>query len=987
MNERRARFHCLFLPLPILLVQDPRSCLAGADGLAVPHLAAIDCETCYVNTTLPSRGSSLLTVGVERIRTFGGAFPGKIKAKSKTKRIVPGTGGTKTNIWSNTNKTKLDCGDSVFAPGYSRCPKSCPLSSLDPKKPCHWRCVARDDCGKDDPEQNIADMDMLICRDCLVVGCGRCTPGRDFCEQCKIGYELINGDCRPHGRSLWGVLFGILGILLVIGLAWYGSLLCGAEVNPLVLRQALVHRVRASLRHRANGKDEWYPILTNLGRLPTSQSAPIGGPGIMLLFRFQAFLLAWVICAMIGWFIAANVLGYDMLVVGIFMADDAQEMCQAVRWGRRVRDQLRWGKFLFTVLLYVVTTFAVIAFAVKQHRRFQEADSRTSTMMDYAAVCTGFPPDGRPSTEEDIQDYVHSATGLRPVGVSVCWDYANFECKVMTLLSNEVRRREARCLNDPCFTQYQLGLDGQRQRRWTNGRRMTVRTSLASRAQCLFKPLFSFIDSVLGVPDEGKEDCRGTTLEADEDQVEADELLKEITSSGTAIIVFQTESDRDEALQTLSKPLAPMYKGRYVIRASREFYEPQAICWTNFVVTPAQVAKRMTLGVLGTLIAIVIWGMLFYAPYAYFEAETFITTGEAPGFVSELVFSMLVVIGNQIMYFLCSAIAERVGFKSKDHAQEAYVLLYTGAVLVNTVVDITIVVYTTYISMMARDVRTDDGILLEDLPDSVAVFESYPMMKVFGRTLYEYNFPACFLIPFIAEAIFTVILPYHLGYRMVKTRSVSRENAESCLQPIPMDLARYGDLIVNFTLTAMCFFTASGWVLKTFIGLAIGNIFVYAFDQYRVLRQVEDFYMASGDIDAAAQRLLSIPCAVLAGAVMFQLHGLFPHSQFMESHNIWILLLETFLLHIVVHLLLTALAVKHFGHVEHEAAERQYSEVAAEYPGNWFTSNPVHCLRSLYLHKHPKPCVYYIKGKEAYLEADEARGMYYKPQIRHPSGL
>mmetsp|Transcript_18052 Transcript_18052/g.56833 ORF Transcript_18052/g.56833 Transcript_18052/m.56833 type:complete len:145 (+) Transcript_18052:1-435(+) len=137
--------------------------------------------------------------------------------------------------------------------------------------------------------------------------------------------------------------------------------------------------------------------------------------------------------------------------------------------------------------------------------------------------------------------------------------------------------------------------------------------------------------------------------------------------------------------------------------------------------------------------------------------------------------------------------------------------------------------------------------------------------------------------------------------------------------------------------------------------------------------------MASGDVDAAVQKLLSIPCGVLASAVMFQLHGLLPDSPLMARHSLWTLLAAALLLHISVHLLLLALAVRCFGGPQHKQAERPYSEVALETPGNWFTCNPVHCLRSLYLHKHPRPCIYYVKGKEAYLEVDEARGMYYKP--------
>merc|ERR1719323_1048124 len=132
------------------------------------------------------------------------------------------------------------------------------------------------------------------------------------------------------------------------------------------------------------------------------------------------------------------------------------------------------------------------------------------------------------------------------------------------------------------------------------------------------------------------------------------------------------------------------------------------------------------------------------------------------------------------------------------------------------------------------------------------------MMKVFGTMLYQYNFPACFLFPFMGEAVFTIFLPYHLGYRIVRSRSISRLNAETCLAPLPMDLARYGDILTNVVLTTLAFFTSSGWLLWTFSGLLVGNIFIYAFDHCRVLRAVESCCFASMTLERVAHRLLAI---------------------------------------------------------------------------------------------------------------------------------
>jgi len=990
MNERRARLACLVLLLSLLNAKaESGGCPVKADVAGCPTAAQKRGAT---GGRKRHHGNSLLSMAVNRTRTrVGGARPMKVKIKAK------GRFGIAHNPWGSAQavlpSTVLKCKVSHFAPLDGKCPGHCPFFSADPHRPCHWRCLRPDECGKDDPMQTVTDWERMQCRSCMTEGCWRCSPGKDLCEECASGYHLVDGACRPVKSRAWTVGLGVVGVLLAVVLAWYASLMCGEAVNPLKLKQALVHRARASLRHREEGRDSPYSLFTKLWCSPGHDEAPTGGPGLMLLFRFQLFVLAVVLVILIGWCITAMCLGNDILVVGTYAATDPMEMCRAVRWGRQVRDKHRWGKLLFTVTVYVVSTLFAIVFAVWQKRSYQEADSKSSTMMDYAAICTGFPPDGGPDLEEDIRGFVQAATGCRPVGVSVCWDYAGVEQRVMSLVTNEVRRREVRSTEDPCFRQSEPSPRGDAWEKALFAGQAGKRPTVASRFLCICRPLLlalrppiQLVDMLFGFhhhrgTQEGAMDAASA---AEADRLEAEEILQGITCAGTAFVVHETERDRDATIQALSAASAPLYKGQHKIGAVKGHYEPQTVCWANFAVPPEEVTQHMLIGCLVTLGAIVIWGACFYAPYAYFESQTYIATGKPPGTASELTFSMLVVGGNQIMYLVCSMIAERVGFRSKDHVQEAYVVLYTVAVLVNTVVDILIMVCTTYIGMVARGVRTDSGVLLKDLPDSTAVFESYPMMKVFGETLYQYNFPACFLLPFVMEALFTVVLPLHLGYRLVRSRHTSRENAEACLQPIPMDAARYGDIIVNVTLAAVCFFTASGWILRTFLGLLVGNLFIYAFDHYRVLRHVEDFYMSTGYVEMAAQRLMAIPCAVLATAAVFQLHTLFPRSRLWVEQGLWVLLGETFLLHVLLHVLLLRLALRCFGKVQHSAAEESYTEVARRQPGNWFTLNPVHCLRSLYLHVHVKPCIYNIPGKEAYLECDEARGLHFEPQHRIP---
>lgn len=386
---------------------------------------------------------------------------------------------------------------------------------------------------------------------------------------------------------------------------------------------------------------------------------------------------------------------------------------------------------------------------------------------------------------------------------------------------------------------------------------------------------------------------------------------------------------------------------------------------------------RLTAGVILLFVAVLLWGCLFYAPFAFFETTTFRMMGTPPPFMTEMIFTLLVAVGNQIMYVLCSMISQEVGFRSSDNIQACYVVLYTAAVLVNTLVDVAVVVVTSYFSMVAQGVRTREGTTLDALPSAAAIVQSYPMMKVTGKTLYDYNFPSCFLIPFVGEAVFTVLLPYYVGKQIVGKRTkMTRNKAEACLAPIPMDLSRYGDILVNLTLATLCFFTASGWILRTLMGLLLGNLFIYVFDQFRVLRHIENFFLGSGQIDSLAQVLLIIPCGILATAVTWQLHSI-GKPAFLQEVSLWTACFYTCTLHSCLHGLALMVGRAYCCSMEHTCTDKSYRECAAEIAPNYFNTNPVHCLRSKYIHRQDPPCIYCMKGKEYVLEANGSIGLFY----------
>lgn len=883
--------------------------------------------------------------------------------------------------WEIEQTDVLRCGEPLFAPGRGRCPSRCPFQTPDPVKGCFWRCIKQEDCGKLDPTNSIADVATNMCRPCQKLNCETCTSvAEDTCSKCLNGYELVEGMCVSRMRHVWNVVYAVVCALLLFVVLWYTSLLFRPAKNEAVLQKALRQSDRACLRDQEEG-ETWYPLTSNLGFLPIVGRAPIGGPGLMLFFSFQHAALLWVTLAAAGWLVLGFKTNMDLFTVGTYTVDDSQQMCQAVRWGAVVREQLRVPKLLFTVGLWAFTSIGVIVYGVIQFRRFMRVDANTSTMMDFALLLTGFPHESGRSVEWDVQAYLEAATRVKPVGVSVCWDYSEDQGQVDRLIRDSVRPLEDELESNS--SRYNQNAEGHTQ-------------GCCTRACGLCHPCFKAVDALLGMgtvlrprrliprcfsASTGHSDREESELEeidtdTTKDKIQAVKLLENIKSSGAVVAVFNTESDRDAAMAALDNRNGHLYKEEHVIIPKKYPIEPDSLVWNSFRTKRSGKVKRMCGGVVFIILAIAIWAGMFYAPHAYYQVSTYALSGKPPPFMSKFIFSMMVVLGNQIMYLVCDRVANNVGFHTRDQQQAAYVVLYTGAVLVNTIVDVSILLVSCYFNMKARNVRTDDGLLLQDLPDYTSIFKSQPMMKSFGQMLFDYSFPSCFIIPFVAEAFFLYGLLPHLFRNIVGSRSVSLQGAEYLLKPVTMDLGRYGDILINMSLMAACFMTSSGWALRMMLGLLGGCLFIYVYDRWRVLRRVETFFFASFSTEEVAQKLLALPCATLASAIAFQVHGM--GIRVLEGWSVFTLMAAAFLVHLVLHVVAIHVLVPRLAHVDHPRLDTPYSEAAAHVAGSWFSTNPVHCLRSSFLHQQSPPCIYYLKGKEHVLMRNERIGIYYE---------
>merc|ERR1719277_383930 len=138
---------------------------------------------------------------------------------------------------------------------------------------------------------------------------------------------------------------------------------------------------------------------------------------------------------------------------------------------------------------------------------------------------------------------------------------------------------------------------------------------------------------------------------------------------------------------------------------------------------------RILAGVGIILLACAFWAIVFYAPYAYFVLTFNYENGRQPGFVVSMVFTMVVVIGNAIMYEVCARISDCASFRLKDNREACYMLLYTIACMFNVSLDMVVTSLTAEIIMERLGFRTYFGVKPRNIETFAEKFETYGMQR------------------------------------------------------------------------------------------------------------------------------------------------------------------------------------------------------------------------------------------------------------------
>jgi hypothetical protein len=929
----------------------------------------------------------------------GGEDASASHVSAMSDRVVPINAPLKTNRSDSLIQAPpltymgLRCNTPIYAPA-DPCPIECPYMAEDSQYICHFRCLTADACGTLDPLAKIPDPEQKMCRRCAVVGCKECAPGnKDQCMECSMGYSMRDGG-TCWSKLQWA-MFGfkcLLALLSLIVVLWLLELCTRKRTNWSGLKHGLAYRWRTRIHmpkdtpeddgvDDTDNQDEQihellvYPLSTNMLR------QPIAGPGTCLHFNFEVAVLIWAIVICYAYALTCCMVSTDMLVLGLSPAKTSQQLCSVVRWGHDAQMRNMWAKCVFIIFAYVFTFVGCIYFGIYQNKDFFGLDSATS-MKDFACFIIGLPKvQGKDNLERKLTDFIAQKTRQKVVGVSVCWNYTEKSKEVTDAIEADWAEREAALKppppeEDAIRCQPRLGFLRRQVRKLDGFFYFATTPSTISSPDA---PTPSPGDPI--VPTSQGQPLLDSTASP---PVDMKSILEEMESSDCAFAVFETEVARDLAvLQLNSLEDDVEYEGSK-LKFEVKNVEPGTARFSGLAYGSgrehrAKKIKRGTFVVLGCLL---IWAGCFYFPYAFYSASFSYAHGEEPPMFSRYFFTFLVVGGNQAMYFLADVVSQRADFMFEDDREVAYNIIYVLACVTNTIADLAMTVYLSYKMMVSIGIHTADGRLLENLDSFEDIFESYPIQKALGEMHYIYCFPACFLYPFILEGVFTISLPYFILKNIVLSHDeVQDREAELSMQYfLPMNLGRYGDIILNMILAVFVFFCPGGYTLPIFLGLLFSHIVIYAYDHYRVLRCTPNFCYATTQVDRFGQLQLIMPTGLLASCAVFRCSQWLEVS-WMSGWLLYALCSLAFFFHALLHWACLEFLVPMFNPKEREPSKDTYADCAKDHAINWFTSNPVHCLRSKYIFKHNPPAVYAIYGKEHLVKANPDIGVYFEDQF------
>mmetsp|Transcript_83193 Transcript_83193/g.146958 ORF Transcript_83193/g.146958 Transcript_83193/m.146958 type:complete len:918 (+) Transcript_83193:78-2831(+) len=900
--------------------------------------AADSLETCS------GGGSCVESVTSDRILLQTAASPTKIALSEETISTTPEIERKPEEVQSvNMSECQLD--------DFARpdlCPELCPYAAEMKAEFCHFRCVKKEECGLLGTVENatIPDEKLMVCRHCEVEGCKKCvpaTPGAEgekyeTCEVCMPGYSLTEeGECAMDGLGVFIAIGVVSAILTVLIIAWYVSVRNKNRVNPEGVEYGLECREGMRLQPNEGGL---YPLSTNM------MTTNVAGPGTMAFFRYQGAVIAWASILLVTWLGIVFATSTDLLILGTLSAESPQLLCAVIKWGHHRQMELIWTKVTWLSFAYVFSFLGAIVYGIYTSKMFAEVHSEQPMMPSFVAKLEGLPIfSGKDKVEDKLKACVKLTTGIEPVGVSVAWDYSAKKHEVDSLIEAEIEDAEG-------------------------GSHVSGE---APEPGCLGKFEETVTNKVLNAWHVHLEPHQHMNAQ------EIKTMLSNMQSADSAYVVFPSQEARSQAVAAAS---GGVNVDGTMCKLLPSLYAPEGLFWFNMQVTPALRRGRMATSTLWLVLSCCAWTVLLYIPYAMYMSSFSYANGDEPGEFSEGLFIGLVV-GSQFGLFAVSSMgAKKCAYHSEDETQKAYTIFYNSALILNLVMDIGLQTYLSYLQMVGVGAHVADGRLLGSLDSFQEIFESYPIQKSVGNLLYKYCFPCTFLVPFLGEPFGMQLLPLHMGKILIgNDKRIQGGNAEKALELGEMEQGRYADCLFNMILVCCIPFISPAYLAWLFGALIVSHLYIYAYDQWKILRYVRKFNFSGPEVHYLGMQLFAMPCAILAAALVFKANQMSSDadvlgSGYLQGYQVGGACFGAMIVHFVLHLAVLEYFVKPY-ETASTSGKATYAEAAKTQAATHFSTNPIYCLRSKYLLNHSPPQFPYAPGKEHFMKLNPAIGAGY----------
>jgi uncharacterized protein YfcZ (UPF0381/DUF406 family) len=677
---------------------------------------------------------------------------------------------------------------------------------------------------------------------------------------------------------------------------------------------------------------------------------------MLLHFNFQAVVMLWGLWGGTWWVIFCVCVDLNLFILGTRNFGTPRENCILVAWGYETQQRLMWTKVSYLIIMYTSTFFFSMVHGIRQLRTFNRIDNLNKTMKDFVCMITGVPPgpDKDLVLEKKLADCVRNYAGVNVIGCSVCWNWKESEDVVMQALNEDLKEKE----------------DALREEKYASGK--------LERPTETPEEMEERVLATYGARRKWYHNMEKKVAEEEEGEPLPDmvELLSNMECTEDAFVIFETEDDRDKALNKYAEQAGFTYEG-VELELKLMTCEPDTVQWINFGhSTYVQRILRLIAGLGYMLLGLTFWGVVFYAPYAWSVMYFNYDNGAQPPFIYAMVFTMVVVGGNAIMYEICARISDFVGFKYRDDRESCYIILYTVACMLNVALDAYCTFRIAWWICQGQGFRSYYGKSFNDGDWSpVDKFHTYAMQRLLAENTYAYSFPATFLIPFLIEPFITIYFPLKAGEFLVRTHPmITGRTAEEWLMAFEMDMGRYADILLNCVLVIIIFFFPGGYTYQLFYAMVFSHLVIYAFDHWRVVSTIPTCCYASMDVDWWSQAMFA-PCTALIFSCLIFKGNCQNYGYCIKGWPLVEVCVGGFFLAMIVHMLFLIYFVPLFGHppeCDHDPNEgKKFQEVCADVACSWFTSNPIHCLRSKYLHKHQPHCMFWVSGKEHLQERNE----------------